>query len=438
MRPLGKGLRSFFLSFLNNVLRISWQLDMLQDKNESLLQKLHLAEERCEEAEERARLLEKQIADLGEGATLEAHLSSSKEAAQQEKEVCSFNECYYFLSSNYSARATIYRGHALIIFKHLTVQMIPALQAEAELARGETNSALQKLSKTEFEIKTLQTVTQRMMLTEEEMEEVVLKRCWLARYCSVCLYVVSINDKMLQSVIKADFLDSLRTSRFAGIQDDIASVKYEYWSSFAPLPFEIVVAAGKRRTTNNLEERQKVLKQTNELSGERNVESMLLFEKGLRELAYLKVQDAVAFKMAKQRHANMHKTEEVKMPTDCQFEAFELSQEEYEDVRFKKAWLTYFWRRAMSHGVEPDIADERLKSRINRSSQSSTSKDAVDVEHGLMEIRRLRLESQLWKTSRREPELGTTVRLHTETGFLSGMPFENRYCMTAITCNSIR
>ncbi|GMI79067.1 hypothetical protein like AT4G08630 [Hibiscus trionum] len=349
------------------------ELDMVQDENESLLQKLHLAEERCEEAEARARLLEKQIADLGEGATLEARLLSRKEAAQQEKEVYTQTQ-------------------------GLAPEQIAALQTEAESARNETNSVLEKLSEAEFEIKALQTVTQRMMLTEEEMEEVVLKRCWLARYWSLCVE--------------------------HGIQADIACVKYEYWSSLAPLPFEIVLAAGQRAreedisSGNDLEERQKVLQHTNELSGERNVESMLLVEKGLRELAILKVEDAVAFALAKQRRTSMLKTEEVKLPTDDgQFEIFELSQEESDDVRFKQAWLTYFWKRAMSHGVEPDIADERLQSWINCSSQSSTSQDAVDVERGLMEIRRLGLESQLWKTSRRGLELGATARLHIETGF---------------------
>lgn len=32
----------------------------------------------------------------------------------------------------------------------------------------------------------------------------------------------------------------------AGIQADIARAKHEYWSSFAPLPLEIVLSAGQR------------------------------------------------------------------------------------------------------------------------------------------------------------------------------------------------
>ncbi|KAE8684040.1 leucine-tRNA ligase [Hibiscus syriacus] len=332
-------------------IHIEYRLDVLLVANESLLQKLHLAEERCEEAEARAQLLEKQVKEVAQAA--------SKGETQ--------------------------------------TQFIAALHTEAKIARDETNSVLEKLNAADTEIKSLQTVTQRMMLTEEEMEEVVLKRCWLARYWSLCVE--------------------------HGIQADIAGVKYEYWSSFAPLPFEIVLAAGQRAREedmspgDDLEERQKVLKHTNELSGERNVESMLLVEKGLRELALLKVEDAVTFTLAKQRRPNMLKNEEVKLPTDGQFEIFELSQEESDDVHFKQAWLTYFWRRAMTHGVEPDIADERLQSLITCSSESCTSQDAVDVERGLIEIRRLGLESQLWKTSRRGLEIGATARLHIETDF---------------------
>ncbi|XWS57848.1 hypothetical protein CRYUN_Cryun09bG0208900 [Craigia yunnanensis] len=352
------------------------ELDMLQDENESLLEKLQLAEERCEEAEARSRQLEKQIANLGEGVTLEARLLSRKEAALQEREAA------------LRVAAQTHGGRP---------EEISALRTEAETARDEATSALEKLHEVECEIKSLQTVTQRMMLTEEEMEEVVLKRCWLARYWSLCVE--------------------------HGIQAEIAGAKHEYWSSFAPLPVEIVLAAGQRAkegdssSNNDLEEREKVLQDFSGLSGERNVESMLLVEKGLRELALLKVEDAVAFAMAKHRRQNLLKTDEVKLPTEGQFEAFELSQEESEDVRFKQAWLTYFWRKATNHGVEPDIADERLQSWINRSSCSSTSHDAVDVERGLMELRKLGLESQLWKTSRRGLELGSTTKLHIETDF---------------------
>jgi len=43
-----------------------------------------------------------------------------------------------------------------------------------------------------------------------------------------------------------------------------------------------------------------------------------------------------------------------------------------------QAWLTYFWRRAKFHGVEEEVAEERLQFWAHRSGQSLTSHDAVD------------------------------------------------------------
>lgn len=52
-------------------------------------------------------------------------------------------------------------------------------------------------------------------------------------------------------------------------------------------------------------------------------------------------------------------------------------------VILPQAWLTYFWRRAKFHGVEEDIAEDRLQFWISRSGQSPTSHDAVDGNHFL-------------------------------------------------------
>ncbi|KAH9754494.1 Fas-binding factor-like protein [Citrus sinensis] len=300
----------------------------------ALQDELQLVEERCEEAEARSRQLEKQAA--------------LKVAA---------------------------RSHGS------NIEEIAALQTEAETARDEATIALETLQHSEDEIRSLRNRTQRMILTQEEMEEVVLKRCWLARYWNFCVQYA--------------------------IHAEIAKAKHDYWSSFAPLPLEMVLGAGQRAKEENLsestaaEEREKVLKDLKELSGDGNIESMLLVEKGLRELAYLKVEDAIALSMAQQRRLNQLKSDEVKIPSEGQFEAFELSPEESEDTRFKQAWLTYFWRRAKDHGVESDIADDRFEFWVVHSGQSSSSQDAVDVERGLAELRKLGLESQLWQRSRK-------------------------------------
>ncbi|KAI6692277.1 hypothetical protein NL676_019987 [Syzygium grande] len=95
---------------------------------------------------------------------------------------------------------------------------VAALQIEAEIARDEATSAWEKLHE-------VQTITQRTILTQEEMEEVVLKRCWLARYWSLCIQY--------------------------GIHAEIAEAKYEHWSSFAPCPVEVVLAAGQKAKEEN-------------------------------------------------------------------------------------------------------------------------------------------------------------------------------------------
>ncbi|XP_023642423.1 coiled-coil domain-containing protein SCD2 isoform X2 [Capsella rubella] len=345
------------------------EVDMLQEENESLLEKLRLAEDKCDEADARAKQLEKQVEILGEGVTMDARLLSRKEAALQQREAA-----LRVASQNHGGRR----------------EDVSALHTEAEIAREEAASSLEQLHEVELELNSLKTVTKRLILTQEEMEEVVLKRCWLSRYWGLCVR--------------------------HGIQADIAGAKHEYWSSFAPLPLEIVLSAGQRardgvsQSNTTKGEREKSLESLQETSGEGNVESMIWVEKGLRELASLKVQEAVAFVMAQNRRSSSSKffvSDEVKLPMDGQFEAFvwfsqsELSDEEVEDVSFKQAWLSYFWRRAKNHDIESDIADERLQCWINQGTRSATSQDAVDVERGLVELRKLNIESQLWQKSRK-------------------------------------
>nr|XP_011465885.1 PREDICTED: coiled-coil domain-containing protein SCD2-like isoform X3 [Fragaria vesca subsp. vesca] len=311
------------------------ELDMLQEENDSLLEKLRLAEERIEETEARARQLEKQVASLGEGVTLEARLISRKEAALQQREA--------------------------------------ALRAAAQTHDDRNDEA-------ESELHTIRIMTQRMILTREEKEDVVLKRSWLARYWSLCAE--------------------------HGIHADIATARHEFWSSLAPLPVEAVLEAGNKAREQTVEEQNDVYEReysprdVNELSGEGNIENMLLVEQGLRELASLKVEDAVAIIMARHRHPNS-KSSEVKVPAGGQFEGFELSKEECDDVFFKQAWLTYFWRRAKNHGLEADIVDDRLQFWMNRNTNPPTSHDAVDVERGLLELRKLGIETKLWAKSRK-------------------------------------
>ncbi|KAK8625457.1 hypothetical protein V6N13_090329 [Hibiscus sabdariffa] len=301
------------------------ELDMLQEENDNVLDKLRLEEERCKEVEARVRELEKQVAALGEGVSLEAKLLSRKEAALRQRE-----------AALKDAKQT----------KDVVDKEILSLRSEVEKAKDEATAIVSQLNGAESEVKALHSMTQRMVLTQNEMEEVVLKRCWLARYWGLA-------------------------ARYGDVEN---------------------------------EKRSKLVEDLSDLTGEGNIESMLSVEMGLKELASLKVEEAIMNAFAQQRRASSVRLSlsDIKSPRDIKFmEAFELSPEESEDVLFKEAWLTYFWRRATSHGIEEDTAKERLKFWISRSVHSPSSHDAVDVEEGLMELRRLGIERRLWESSRR-------------------------------------
>ncbi|XP_039115165.1 coiled-coil domain-containing protein SCD2-like isoform X2 [Dioscorea cayenensis subsp. rotundata] len=327
------------------------EIDMPQEENENIIEKLRIAEGIYEEAEARVKQLEKQNAS---NAALQTRQAMNEE--------------------------------------------ISALRSATKKASNEAASKAENIHEGDSEIRSLRTTAQRMMLTQEEMEEVVLKRCWLARYWKLC-----VQHEILS---------------------DIAEDKYEYWSSFAPLPLEVVISAGQKARDNcstaDLEE-DKLSWDANDVPGEGNIESLLLVEKGLKELASLKVEEAVLVAIAQHRHANVRLghfsgpllQSEVQNPT----ETFELNQEESDDVLFKQAWLTYFWRRAKNHGLEEDIADERLQFWINQSSHSPTLQDAVDVERGLFELKKLGIEFQLWKAIREEnfPDFSHHQRFRTES-----------------------
>ncbi|XP_061339871.1 coiled-coil domain-containing protein SCD2-like isoform X2 [Gastrolobium bilobum] len=339
------------------------ELDMLQEENEIILEKLRQAEEKRQEVEARSRELEKQVASLGEGVSLEAKLLSRKEAALRQREAA------------LKAAKQTQDGRD---------EDITALRVEIQNLKDDAAAAVEQQQEAEAEAKALRTMTQRMILTQEEMEEVVLKRCWLARYWGLAVK--------------------------HGICADIAQSKYEHWSSLAPLPFEVVISAGQKAKEESWNksadgpDRSKLVRDLNDLTGEGNIESMLSVEMGLRELASLKVEDAVALALAKHRRPNLVRQSilDSKSPGDAKYlETFELSEEEAEDVLFKEAWLTYFWRRALFHGVDEDIAEEQLQFWIVRSRQSPTSHDAVDVERGLLELRKLGIEQQLWEASRK-------------------------------------
>ncbi|KAF8652174.1 hypothetical protein HU200_062902 [Digitaria exilis] len=304
-----------------------------------------------------------------------------------------------------------------LISKNGKSEELTALQQQLQAAREEASAALKKLKESESETKDLRTMTRRMILSKEEMEEVVMKRCWLARYWGLAVQY--------------------------GIYPDISMSKHEYWSSLAPLPFEYVTSAGQRAKngsetgSDGPEDADKLVHDLTVTAGEGNVETMLSVDKGLQELAFLKVlifslyyssahvilvhnkslavsstsgsrfkvavcplsviilltlliiskvEDAVLFALAQHHRSNVAgpADPDIISSGDEKFtEAFDLSKDEEED-----AWLIYFWRRAKTHNVEEDIADERLQMWIDRNEQQPTSHDAVDgILHFLANLR---------------------------------------------------
>ncbi|VVB03198.1 unnamed protein product [Arabis nemorensis] len=331
------------------------ELDMLQEENDNILEKLQRAEERREAAEARAKELEKQVASLGEGANFDVKLLKScahpsrKEAALRQREAV--------------LRAAEQKRDG----RHRETD---SLRSEFQTLKDEAEKAVEQLQEAEAETKSLRTMIHRTMLTQEEMEEVVLKRCWLARYWELAVQ--------------------------HGICDDIATTRHGHWSALAPLPFEVVLSAAQKpedswQTGGSDCTWSKVVSNFSDATGEGNIESMLAVEAGLREMASLKVEDALMLALAPYRQTNVVRQA-----------VTELSEEEQQDILFKEAWLLYFWKRAKIHGVESDIAEERLQFWINRLGQQPSSHDAVDVERGMRELRKLGIEQQLWETSRTE------------------------------------
>ncbi|KAK8456577.1 hypothetical protein SEVIR_3G040200v4 [Setaria viridis] len=269
---------------------------------------------------------------------------------------------------------------------------IATLKSEAKAANNAVTSVSRRVKSAKSELGSLQATANRMILSQEEMEEVVLKRCWLARYWTLC-------SKL-------------------GIHSDIAEEKQEYWSSFAPLALEAVLSIGQKARDGTLSDNTEMdsrskMSDVNDISSDGNIESMLSVEKGLRELASLKatkvlllvmfhplqVEDAIMLALAENRHIKplSGQASEGRSPS----ESLELSAEEREDVLFKQAWLTYYWRRAKNHDIEEDIADERLHFWIEQSKHPVTTTDVIEVERGLHELKKLGIESQLWDATRR-------------------------------------
>ncbi|VAH14374.1 unnamed protein product [Triticum turgidum subsp. durum] len=317
------------------------EINTLQMENDSMYEKLQLEEDRCYEAD---------AAGMGDAIEPEVNLISRKAAALEQRRA--------------SMRIASRRGNSA------SCDEITALRSEAKVA-GEMATSVSRRVGIGSELRSLHATSNRTILSQEEMEEVVLKRCWLARYWKLSVRL--------------------------GIHSDIAAQKLEHWSSVAPLALEVVLSIGQKARDGSLSADNDV----NDTAGDGNIESMLLVEKGLRELASLKVEDAIMLALAEHRRYRPLSGPVFPADSHSSPESTELSEDERDDVRFKQAWLTYFWRRAKNHDVEEDIADDRLQFWIEQGNHPVTTSDVVEVDRGLHELKKLGIESQLWEATRR-------------------------------------
>ncbi|WZZ25730.1 hypothetical protein YC2023_009131 [Brassica napus] len=221
-----------------------------------------------------------------------------------------------------------------------------AFCAELQSLKEETEKAVEQLQDAQAETKSLRTMIHRTILTHEEM-------VWF-------LIPHQLSHKKLDNI------------------------------TYLP--------DGSDRTWN------KVVSKFSDANGEGNIESMLAVETGLREIASLKVEDAIMLVFAgfRQKHVVRQSDTDPRVQGEPKFaEAFgESCSLNCLPDYLHRAWLMYYWKRAKIHSVESDIAEDRLKFWISRIAEQPTSHDAVDVERGMRELRKLGIEQQLWEASR--------------------------------------
>ncbi|KAJ8432795.1 hypothetical protein Cgig2_015588 [Carnegiea gigantea] len=324
------------------------ELDILQEENEVLLEKpaisgvesenrspnlqLQEAEQKCKEAEARAKFLEREVASLGEGAFPETTSLRRKQEELRRRE-----EALRTARQNRVGK-----------------EEIANLRSAMKSLRKEAAEGMSKLQEADSEANTLRIMTQRMILTHEEMA-----------------FVQTWQDRS---------------------EDD---------------------SNGSNKSCQD----------PGDLPGEGNIEAMLSVEMGLKEMASLKIEDAVMLSMVQRSRPNLVQGSLHSFPFDNNYnmagdpmfvDSFELSQEESNDVRFKEAWLTYFWKRARDHQVGEDMAEERLRLWTSRIGESPTVQDAVDAERGLIELRKLGMQQQLWEACRKEVVYASLIEAENE------------------------
>eukprot|EP00271_Cylindrocystis_brebissonii_P007208 TRINITY_DN20470_c0_g1_i1.p1 TRINITY_DN20470_c0_g1~~TRINITY_DN20470_c0_g1_i1.p1 ORF type:complete len:613 (-),score=142.42 TRINITY_DN20470_c0_g1_i1:908-2746(-) len=287
------------------------------------------------------------------------------------------------------------------------------LREDAEVAAEEDRLAAVKADQEQI----FRNASRRLNLSPEEEEELMLKRCWLARYWMLA-------------------------EEYA-VHPELAQEQAAMWHSQAPIPFEVVYSAGQRAKEKEhdsaamgsfgrdsaamgnvgrdsaamgsvgrdsdvgdfaLAEEERFEDRTahsfsaaSSVDGEEQLsllttfENLLQVERALRIMSALRVEEQVLLAMAQRKSSTS---------TYPRSPGKGLSEDEAQDIRFKQHWLLYFWWRAKTSGVEVEAARAQLSHWALRCNFEPEPFDVADVEAGLTEMRQRGIEQKLWETSR--------------------------------------
>ncbi|RZR76272.1 hypothetical protein BHM03_00000955 [Ensete ventricosum] len=178
-----------------------------------------------------ASALQDQVANLGEGVSLEARHLSRKEAALRQREIPGtilYRDKLGMPVRTDTANLAQEAMKAAMRTKDDKGEELTALRQEVQSAKDEIANTMDQLKDAELEVKSLRSMTHRMILTQEEMEEVVLKRCWLARYWALAVR----HGKFVEDAVMLVLAQQRRPNLLRQSGSDLRSPGDPKWDEF--------------------------------------------------------------------------------------------------------------------------------------------------------------------------------------------------------------
>ncbi|RWW84616.1 hypothetical protein BHE74_00006769 [Ensete ventricosum] len=171
------------------------------------------------------------VANLGEGVSLEARHLSRKEAALRQREIPGtilYRDKLGMPVRTDTANLAQEAMKAAMRTKDDKGEELTALRQEVQSAKDEIANTMDQLKDAELEVKSLRSMTHRMILTQEEMEEVVLKRCWLARYWALAVR----HGKFVEDAVMLVLAQQRRPNLLRQSGSDLRSPGDPKWDEF--------------------------------------------------------------------------------------------------------------------------------------------------------------------------------------------------------------